>query len=158
MSPLESLTAFITDALSASLMEGFSSRMESMKPIAAQRDMGLGQYRLAIIRYDVTLSWARFPYREQDPKLLMALLLAWLNQEDRSLYEEIGIDTELPVFTVSMNDDGTAAIVAKLPLVEALDLAPDGKGPIPFDGQRWRLEDAQIWIAEEAEVTSSVRP
>lgn len=152
MNQLKSLTAFITEAMPSSVMAGFSGRMDEIQLIPAHQDKGLEQYRLAIIRYKAVLTWASFPYQEYDPRLLMALLLSWLSQEERTLFEEIGIDSERPVFDIDPIDSSTATVVVTLPMAEELNLAPDEQGPIPFDGQRWKLTDPEIWTATEAEI------
>lgn len=152
MSQLDSLTAFITAAVPKRVMEGFDSQMDEVQFIPAQRDKGLGQYRLSIIRYNAVLTWERFPYREYDPKIVMALLLSWLSQEERAVFEEIGIDSELPDFDIEVIDSKTAIVVVTLPLADELDLVPDDEGPIPFDGKRWRLAQPEIWTATDVEV------
>lgn len=152
MSQLDNLTAFITEAVPPRVMQGFDSQMDEVTFIPAQRDTGLGQYRLSIIRYNAVLTWERFPYREYDPKILMTLFLVWLSQEDRAVFEEIGIDNELPDFDVEVIDSETAIVVVTLPMAEELNLVPDEKGPIPFDGQRWRLDAPEIWTAADADV------
>jgi len=154
MSQLDELTAFITANMPKRTFTGtgFASFMDEMKFIPAQRDLGLDQYRLAVIRYDAALTWDRFPYRLYDPRQLAALLLVWLGQSDRALYEEMGIDDDLPDFDIDLIDDETAVLAISVPMVEALTMVKDEKGNIPMDGAMWRLADTQIWLASEAKV------
>lgn len=154
MSQLDELTAFITASMPKRTFAGtgFASFMDEMKFIPAQRDLGLDQYRLAIIRYDAALTWDRFPYRAYDPRNLAALLMVWLNQSDRALYDEVGIDVDLPDFDIDVIDDETAVLAISVPMVEALTMVKDEKGNIPMDGEMWRLADPQIWLASEATV------
>lgn len=149
MSQLSALTDFIIANMPKRAMQGFDSQMDDVTFIPAQRDNGLGQYRLAIIRYSAVLTWERYPYREYDPKILMALFLSWLTEDERGLLEEAGIDSELPEFDIETIDQETAIMVVTLPMAEELNLVPDPKGAIPFDGQRWRLAEPDIWTAEE---------
>ncbi|QCT18489.1 phage tail protein [Jejubacter calystegiae] len=152
MSQLDALTRFLAENMPTRAMQGFDSQMDGVEFIPAQRDLGLNQYRLAIIKYNAVLSWERYPYREYDPKILMALFIAWLAQADRSLFEEIGIDNDLPDFDIDVIDPETAIVVVSLPMAEELNLVPDENGSIPHDGRRWRLESPEIWTAEAAEV------
>ncbi|TPG61505.1 phage tail protein [Ewingella americana] len=154
MSQLDELTAFITEYMPKRTFQGagFASFMDEMKFIPAQRDLGLDQYRLAVIRYDAALTWDRFPYRLYDPRNLAALLLVWLGQVDRSLFEEMGIDDELPDFDIDVIDEETAVLAISVPMVEALNMVKDEKGNIPMDGAMWRLADPEIWLASEAHV------
>ena len=149
MSQLEELTNFIIANMPKRAMQDFNSEMDEITFIPAQRDNGLGQYRIAIIRYNAVLTWERYPYREYDPRILMALLMAWTTEDERGLLEETGIDSERPDFDINIADQETAIMVITLPMSEELNLVPDPKGPIPFDGQRWRLADPDIWIAEK---------
>lgn len=149
MSQLKELTDFIVTNMPPRAMQGFDSQMDEVVFIPAQRDNGLGQYRLAIIRYNAVLTWERYPYREYDPKILMALFMSWLAQDERGLLEEAGLDSELPEFDIETIDKETAIMVVTLPMAEELNLVPDPKGEIPFDGQRWRLAEPDIWTAEE---------
>ncbi|WP_336819390.1 phage tail protein [Cedecea sp. MMO-103] len=149
MSQLSALTDFLIANMPKRAMQGFDSQMDEVAFIPAQRDNGLGQYRLAIIRYSAVLTWERYPYREYDPKILMALFLSWLTEDERGLLEEAGIDSELPEFDIETIDQETAIMVVTLPMAEELNLVPDPKGAIPFDGQRWRLVEPDIWTAEE---------
>ncbi|WP_278399795.1 phage tail protein [Hafnia paralvei] len=152
MSQLESLTQFFKDNVPPRAMLGFSSEMDELQYIPAQKDLGLGQYRLAILRSTALLSWERFPYRLCDPRLLMALMTVWLNEADRSLFERNGIDDSSPEWDVSVDDEETATVVLTVPMVEELCIVPDEKGAIPFDGQHWRLADPAIWTALTAQV------
>lgn len=152
MSQLESLTQFFKDNVPPRAMLGFSSEMDELQYIPAQKDLGLGQYRLAILRSTALLSWERFPYRQCDPRLLMALMTVWLNEADRSLFERNGIDDSSPEWDVSVDDEETATVVLTVPMVEELCIVPDEKGAIPFDGQRWRLAESAIWTALTAQV------
>ena len=152
MSQLKELTDFLIANMPKRAMQGFDSQMDEITFIPAQRDNGLGQYRLAIIRYNAVLTWERYPYREYDPKILMALFMSWLTQDERGLLEEAGIDSELPEFDIETIDQETAIMVVTLPMAEELNMVPDPKGEIPFDGQRWRLAEPDMWTAEEVTI------
>lgn len=152
MSQLKQLTDFLIANMPKRAMQGFDSQMDEITFIPAQRDNGLGQYRLAIIRYNAVLTWERYPYRECDPKILMALFMSWLTEDERGLLEETGIDSDLPEFDIETIDQETAIMVVTLPMAEELNMVPDPKGEIPFDGQRWRLAEPDIWTAEEVTI------
>lgn len=152
MSQLKQLTDFLITNMPKRAVQGFDSQMDEITFIPAQRDNGLGQYRLAIIRYNAVLTWERYPYREYDPKILMALFMSWLTQDERGLLEETGIDSELPEFDIETIDQETAIMVVTLPMADELNMIPVPDGEIPFDGQRWRLADPDIWTAEEVTI------
>ena len=61
MSLLESLTEFVKGNMPERAMDGFDSLMDEVRFVPAARDLGAGQYRLAIMQYTATLAWERFP-------------------------------------------------------------------------------------------------
>lgn len=149
---LESLTAFFRENVPARAMGGFTSVMDEMQFIPAAKDLGLGQYRQAVIRYSAVLSWERFPYRICDPRLLFSLMAAWLDDTDRELFDELGINEADPDWDVSVDSEETATVLVSVPMVEELVLVPDENGSIPWQGQRWRLADPEIWTAFSAQI------
>jgi hypothetical protein len=153
MSKLETLTAFLQANLPRRVANlEFNSDMEELSFIPAQKDMGLGQYQLAVMEYEAVLSWGRFPYRQFDPRNLCALLLAWLIENaDQGLIEQ-GFELSMPELAIVVTDDKTALVEVVIKMVEPLTLKEDEQGVIPFDGKRWRLDDPEIWWALEGRV------
>lgn len=149
---LENLTAFFQQNVPPRAMKAFNSVLDEMEFIPAARDLGLGQYRQAVIRYDAVLSWERFPYRLCPPQLLMALLAAWLDEADRELLDDIGVTEADPQWDVSVEDEETATVVLTVPMAEELVIKPDVNGAIPWRGERWSLVNAEIWTAITANI------
>ena len=135
---LENLTAFFTSNVPARAMQSFDSVVDEMEFVPAAKDMGLGQYRQAVIRYDAVLSWERFPYRLCPPQLLMSLMAAWLDEADRELLDEIGVTEADPQWDVSVADEETADIVLTVPMAEEL----------VANGEIWRYCRRQTQRAE----------
>ncbi|WDF97996.1 phage tail protein [Pectobacterium carotovorum subsp. carotovorum] len=152
MSQLDALTAFVTQHLPPRVMQGFDSVMDEISFISAQRDLGEGQYQLAVMQFDAVLSWDRWPYRECDPRNLCALLLVWLTEQDEQPFMDAGLDRELPALDVDVDDQGTAIVVVSIKLAESLAIIEDDNGIIPFDGKKWRLTEPEIWFATEGEI------
>ncbi|MRT10786.1 phage tail protein [Enterobacteriaceae bacterium RIT711] len=150
MSLLDSMTGFVRSNMPERAMEGFDSLMDEVRFVPAARDLGAGQYRLAIMHYTVTLEWVRFPYRVCDPQLVMALLLVWYMSEAAAAMGSINTDYELPEIDVEKLDEETAIVLVTGSLAEPLDLTEDPEGPIPLDGRRWRLAQSSVWVAEHA--------
>lgn len=151
-SQLESLTSFIQTVMPARAMQSFTSEMTGLKTVPAARDMGMGQVQLAVIRYDAELMWERFPYRECDPRLLMALLEVWLAMDiaDRELFSQVGITNADPDWDIELIDEETAIVTVTVPMAERLVIVPDDEGEIPYQGGRYRLAEAEIWTALSA--------
>jgi len=149
---LEDLTAFFQQNVPARAMQSFDSVLDEMEFIPAAKDLGLEQYRQAVIRYDAVLSWQRFPFRLCPPQLLMSLLAAWLDDADRELLDEIGVTEADPQWDVTVEDEETATVVLTVPMAEELVIKQDENGAIPWRGERWSLVNAEIWTALTATV------
>lgn len=156
-SQLESLTSFIKSEMPQRAMQSFTSEMTGMKTIPAARDMGLGQVQL-VIRYDAELIWERFPYRECDPRLLMALLEVWqaIDTQDRDLFGQVGITNADPDWDIELIDEEAAIVSVTVPMAERLIIVPDENGQIPYQGGRYRLADPEIWTALSAMIYTAV--
>lgn len=144
---LENLTEFFKQNVPGRAMQRFDSVLDEMEFIPAAKDLGLEQYRLAVIRYDAVLSWERFPYRLCAPQLLMALMAVWLDEADRDLFDDVGITETDPQWDVTVEDEETATVVLTVPMVEELVIREDENGAIPWEGKRWSLASAEIWTA-----------
>ncbi|EOV0631892.1 phage tail protein [Cronobacter turicensis] len=149
---LESLTNFFSENIPERARQGFDSVIDEMQVVPAAKELGLDQYRQALIRYNALLSWERFPYRLCPPQLLVSLLEAWLDEYGSELMEHIGITDADPQWDVTVEDAETATVVLTVPLVEELVIRRDEKGAIPFRGERWSLADPEIWTALSAQV------
>lgn len=147
MTQLESLTKFFTDNVPPRAMQYFSSEMDELSCIAAAKDLGMGQYRQAITRYNALLVWERFPFRHCNPQLLMSLLYAWLADAERDLFYEAGLTDADPDWDITVEDEQTATIVLTVPMAEELCITEDENGAIPFDGKRWSLAKPEVWTA-----------
>lgn len=148
-SRLDSLTTFFSSNLPERAMMAFTSEMDDMQVIPAQKDLGLNQYRLSILKYDAIFTWERFPYRICDPRLLFALLTAWSDDETQNLLAQVGISESEPDWDISLDTQEYASVVLTVPLAEELCIVQDNNGPIPFDGKRWSLAELQVWTATE---------
>ncbi|WP_105581556.1 phage tail protein [Cronobacter turicensis] len=149
---LESLTDFFSENIPERARQGFDSVIDEMQVVPAAKELGLDQYRQALIRYNALLSWERFPYRLCPPQLLVSLLEAWLDECGSELMEHIGITDADMQWDVTVEDAETATVVLTVPLVEELVIRRDEKGAIPFRGERWSLADPEIWTALSAQV------
>lgn len=158
MSQIDSLTDFFKQHMPPRAMQSFSSEIDGMKTLPAAKDYGLGQRRLSIIRYDAVLSWERYPFREYDPRTLMALLEAWLAGTERELLWQAGITDADPDWDIGVIDDKSAVVVVTLPMAEELVIVQDEHGVIPLEGMMWRLADPVIWTALDAQIYGADGP
>lgn len=146
----------LTDFLKKNLPKGvcaveFSSEMDSIQFIPAQRDLGNGQYRMHIQQYNAVIAWGRFPYKQVDPRYIGILIDAWLNETGD--IDHIQLDLDRPSMAVDVNDEHQAVVVVELQLAENVNMREDENGIVPMDGKRWTLCEPEHRIAEEADIT-----
>lgn len=151
-SKLDALTAFFKQNMPERAMQAFTSEMDDMQVIPAQKELGLNQYRLSIIKYDALFTWERFPYRICDPRLAFALLTVWQDQESQDLLSQVGISESEPDWDISLDTQEYGTVVLTVPLAEELCIVQAENGAIPFDGKRWDLTSPQVWVASQATV------
>lgn len=149
----------LTDFLKKNLPDGvcaveFSSEMDSIQFIPAQRDLGNGQYRMHIQQYDAVIAWGRFPYKQVDPRYIGILVDAWLNESDD--IDDIQLDLARPSMDVDVIDEHQAVVIIQLQLAENVNMREDKKGIVPMDGKRWTLCDPEHWVAEEADISGTL--
>ena len=148
----------LTDFLKKNLHEGvcsveFSSEMDSIQFIPAQRDLGNGQYRMHIQQYDAVIAWGRFPYKQVDPRYIGILIDAWLNETDD--IDDIQLDLDRPSMDVDVIDEHQAVVIIQLQLAENVNMREDENGIVPMDGRRWVLCEPEYWVAEDSEIIGS---
>lgn len=108
------------------------------------RDLGHG-IEIGRFRYDAVIQLERYP---DDAYALLAFVTAWLQEHDPDR-ESQGLGD--PDVDVSLDDDRTADVELSVEFEEALELVPDESGPIEFNGQRWRVAEVPIDVADGLE-------
>jgi len=152
---LDSLTEFFRENVPKRAMLCFTSQIDEMRIVPAAKDLGLGQYRQAVIRYSAQIAWERFPFRLCPPQLLVSLMEAWLDDYGSEVMDELGITDAEPEWDVSVEDAETAVVVLTIPLVEELVIRQDESGAVPWRGERWSLVNPEILTAFSATVYST---
>ncbi len=152
MTELESLTAFITANLPARAMQMFSSTLDDCEIIRNPKGLGLGQKRIGVLRYNATLSWDNFPYRECSPGLVYALVLTWLSEHANDLHDELKLPD--PTVDPEFDDEGSCILQVVVAVADEIILKPSDTGPEPSKGLPWEEVYTEVWTAEEAEIIS----
>jgi hypothetical protein len=76
--------------------------------------------------------------------------MTWLAEhDDRSQLSDPDPDIGVDVF-----DDDTAGLEISLSFEEDVFIIPDEQGMIDFLGERWSLQDPELWVAESGELDS----
>ncbi|MEN3260706.1 phage tail protein [Sodalis endosymbiont of Spalangia cameroni] len=157
MSKLDALTTHIRTHLPERIAQvEFTSAMDEVGFIKAERDLGRDHYQLAVMVCEVTLAWGRFPYREYDPCNLCALLLTWQIEHACDDLMVPGLPQVPPDIAIVLNE-ASAVVEVSMTLHEPLIIAMDAHGDIPFDGKHWRLAEPSIWWATDLPVITTTR-
>ena len=93
-------------------------------------------------KYDAVISITGYPHQTQPVENLLGNLAAWLLTHGNGSDELIQPRTEVDVIDITIEfEEDVFAVV-------------DPAGPIDFNGQRYRIDDAAADIAETGEVTT----
>lgn len=149
MSQLTDLTSFVDGHLPARV-KVTESWMDNQKLTPALKNIGKGQRRIGITTYDGVLEWDKLPYRQFDPAVLYALVLAWLMEGANEARSDLNLGD--PDVEVELYDEESALVTITVPLVDEIILLPDSGGGIPMDGQTWQVVDATYDYAETADI------
>lgn len=122
--------------------------MEDLELITGAKNQGLGA-DIGQISYTASFSFERFPFKEIDPAVIMANVIAWLEDNDtqRETYE-----LNDPSFDVTPTSDTTVEMTLDIEFIEPLMVVQDDAGQITWRGQQWALAPYEIWVAEHGEV------
>lgn len=152
MTQLDELNAFIRRCLPERLIDtvGADAWMDGIRLASAPKDCGLNQRRVGIRRYNASLAWERWPYRQYDPDVLFALVMVWLIEHDG--HDPISQEPIEPDVFVELIDDENAIVVITLPLTDDIIIKEDAQGGvIPLKGKQYSVvKDARADIATSA--------
>ena len=93
------------------------------------------------------------PFNEISPAYLMAFIQVWVNENDpmRDVLDE----GEIP-FDLDIIDDNTADLIFTIAFREPLTAMEDSEGELKIDGVNYRLDEIEVFTAEEIDVVVRV--
>lgn len=148
MSLINQLTSFLKENLPPELFRGqkFISFTDSMELKRQFKVITKEQLQGGIITYDAVLEFEDWPYRKLNPQLLFLLVNIWIEKlPDLDNYEI----NENPTLDIDVVDEQIADITVSVKVTENLYMIEDEKGPIPFKGKRYRIDNPIIWYNPE---------
>jgi len=122
--------------------------MEDVELIIGSKNQGHGA-DIGFLSYTASWSFERFPFKELDPAVVMANVIAWLedNDQHRDIYE-----LNDPNFDVEAESDTTVTMTLDVEFIEPIMVVPEPDGDILWQGQKWALAPYEIWTATHGEV------
>lgn len=144
MNQLRALTAYLLEA-NLVLPEQLESWSDQVSLDLIWKPTGNGGMHMGDMRYRAVISLERFA---GNPSLLMALVGSWLeeNDPDRS-------DLPAPNFAVEPLDNDLFDVDLTIEFEEGQHLVEDPDGPITSGGKKYGLGQAELWVAEQGEVS-----
>jgi hypothetical protein len=122
--------------------------MENIELMAGAKNQGNGS-DIGYMSYTAAWSFERFPFQELDPAVIMANVLAWIEDNDkhRCIFE-----LNDPSFDVEAESDTTVMMTLEVDFIEPLMVIEDEEGVILWHGKKWKLAPYEIWVANHGEV------
>lgn len=151
---LAELTAAIRAVLPHKCRPHLDSWMENGTISLQPRDMGTG-VNVGQLQYDAVFSIEALPFRAYDPAIVLAVVAAWLQDND-DIREQLELGD--PQYVVTPNDDDTADLEITVTFSEPLRLVPDDNGPVNYGGKRWSVQQYDIFVAESGTITAGSLP
>lgn len=113
-----------------------------------QDDMGAG-LNIAKWQYNAVIAIERLPHIKFNPYIILAILAAWLADNE---WPQDEYSLEDPTIDIDIISDDHAQMMINIELIEDLQIVEDRNGQIPYMGKRFRLENVPINWAEQVEV------
>lgn len=113
-----------------------------------QDDMGEG-LNLAKWQYNAVIAIERLPHTKFNPYIILAILAAWLADNEWPKDEFSLAD---PTIDIDIISDDHTQIMINIELIEDLQIVEDKDGLIPYMGKQYRLENVPINWAEQVEI------
>lgn len=141
---LQTLTAHLLTVIPKNCHSLLESWMDGAELQLTPKHQGLG-VDLGMMEYEAVISIERFPFREFEPAIVMASVMAWLQSNDpyREPYE-----LEDPRFKVEPESDKTANVEIDIQFIEPVTLVEEAKGVIHWHGKQYNLAEYEVWVAE----------
>lgn len=116
-------------------------------------DRGNGGYIVCHWKYNAVIHIEDFPHQLLDPRCLLALVACWLSDHEENRSED---ELDDPTLSVDVTSHESADVGIELELMEPIELIPDPEyGIITWRGIKYRVQAAEVYIAEEAELANA---
>ena len=150
------ITEYLDRLLGSPCKDKFDAVMVEGKLIPIFKDMGTGGMIIGKFQYKAAFNIEDFPGNKMDPYIVMARVLAWIEDYDREREKH---KLAPPGATIDAYNNGQYYDVDfDIDFVETItaSLAPEGEiGDVTFAGKEWIVQPYVIYIAEEGEVKPS---
>ncbi len=147
---LQQLTEFLLSSLTPIVKKNdIDAWQERGTLLLSGEDTGKNSYQIAKWKYTAVIAIENFAHREVNPYNVLAMVAAYLidNDEERDTYNLD--DPEIDVDIISRDN---ATVIIEVMLIDNIELIPDPKGPILFNGERYYVSAVDFDIADIVDV------
>jgi hypothetical protein len=110
---------------------------------------GKNSFEVAKWKHTAVIAIENLPHREINPYNLLAMVSAFLIDSDWPR-DEYGLsDPEIDIDIISRDN---ATVLIEVELIDNIELIPDGKGAVQFNGERYCVALAPVDFAEVVDV------
>lgn len=113
-----------------------------------QDDMGKG-INIAKWQYNAVIAIERLPHLKFNPYIILAILAAWLADNE---WPQDEFDLSDPTIDIDIISEDHAQMMINIELIEDLQIIEDVNGLIPYLGKKYRLENVPINWAEQVQI------
>lgn len=151
---LQGLNQHLSQTTDERLHKHIECWMEDVGLTLSPKNQGLG-FDIGQMQYTAVFSFERFPFKKSNPAVVMANVLAWLDDHDE--YRE-RFDLAEPSFDIEPESDDTVIMTVEVELIEPLMLVEDEHGEVIWRGKRWTNAPYEVWSAEHIDVINANNP
>lgn len=146
---LQQLTEFLLNSMQPYVTaNSIDAWQEGGTLILSGEDLGTG-YQVAKWKHNAVIMIENFPHLKVAPYNLLAMIAAFLLDSDWPRDVHGLADPTLDIDIISSDN---ATVIIEVELMDNIDLLPDNNGPVRFNGSRYSVELAPVYVAETIDV------
>lgn len=147
---LQALTQHLLTVIPKNCHDDVESWMDGaelqLNPI--NRGKGL---QLGLMEYESVISIENLPFRKFNPAIIMASVMAWLQDNDCFRADK---ELEDPTFEVEPVSDALANVELQIQFIEPITVIEKEDGEILWRNKRYQIAPYEVWFAENLVVTA----
>lgn len=142
---LQALTAHLLSIVPSKCRKFVDSWMDTAELKLEPKNEGYGM-QLGMMGYEAVISFESFPFREFDPAIVLAGMMAWLQDNDpfRDKY-----NLENPTFDVEPESDTVANVEINIHFIEPVTVVEEEQGAITWREKKYNISSYEVWTAEK---------
>jgi hypothetical protein len=151
---LQKLSTFLLSSLAAVIKpNNLDAWQESGTLILSGEDKGQAGFEVAKWKHSAVITIENFPHRKVNPYNLLAMVAAFLIDNEWPCDQYKLSDPEIDIDVVSKDN---ATVIIEVELVDDIELIPIENGPVQFNGTSYAVSLLPVLVAEEIDVNVKI--